>query len=288
VDRDFLEWNNLQRQVLYDEADVQADLPKSIAAARKLRDINSDITIEPIVADVSSRNIEQLLEGVDVIADGTDNFETRFLLNDASFHYRIPWVYGGCIGSEGQTMTVIPGETPCLRCLIPEPPLPGSTPTCDTAGILGPTVNIVASLQSAEVLKLASGNRGAISRVLTVIDLWDNQMRQVKLEALQDNTECPTCTGREYPWLQGARGSQTTVLCGRNAVQLSFPDRPPVSLETLESKLSVLGAVVRNPFLLRFTTHQYTITVFPDGRAVIGGTDDPAEAKSLYARYVGS
>lgn len=288
VDRDFLEWNNLQRQVLYDESDVEANLPKAIAAAEKLRRINSNIVIEPVVADVTSRNIEQLLQNVTVVVDGTDNFETRFLLNDACQRMGIAWVYGGCIGAEGQTMTIIPGTTPCLRCLIPEPPLPGTTPTCDTAGILGPAVNVVASLQAMEAIKIASGNLGAISRGLTVLDLWENRIRQVKLDALQNNSECPTCTGREFPWLDGSRGSQSTVLCGRNAVQLSFIDSPTISLVDLEQKLAPHGSVARNPFLLRFRTGPYTLTLFADGRAVVAGTDDPAEAKSIYARYIGA
>ena len=193
VDRDFLELNNLQRQVLYDESDVASRLPKAIAARNKLRQINSQVEIEAVVADVDFRNLPRLLQNVDVIVDGTDNFETRFLLNDASIHFAIPWVYGGCIGAEGQTMTILPGETPCLRCVLRESPPPGTTPTCDTAGILGPIVNVVASLQACEAIKILSGHSEAVSRTLNVVDLWDNRLRQIQLDALQAAHDCPTC-----------------------------------------------------------------------------------------------
>lgn len=288
VDRDFLELNNLQRQVLYDEKDVASGMPKAVAAKARLEQINSDIEVEAIVADVDYTNIEGLAENVDVLLDGTDNFETRFLLNDASHKFQIPWVYGGCIGAEGQTMTILPGETPCLRCLMQEAPPPGTTPTCDTAGILSPIINVIASIESCEAMKILSGNRNAVSRVLSIIDLWDNQLRQVKLDSLRESVDCPACQGREFPWLAGQRGSHTAVLCGRNAVQLSFPDRPPLSLEQLATKLANVGQVTQNRFLLRLAVDGYAITVFPDGRAIIGGTDDVSEAKTAYAKYVGN
>lgn len=289
VDRDFLELNNLQRQVIYDEDDVAAGLPKAIAAANRLRKINSQIEIEPIVADISPANILELVSGVDVIVDGTDNFETRYLLNDAALQQHIPWIYGGCLGAEGQSMTILPGETPCLRCLMPEAPPPGSTPTCDSAGILGPIINIIASLEAMEAIKILAGKTDAISRVLTVCDVWDNRFRQVKLESLLAQREqCPACSGQEYPWLSGERGSHTAILCGRNAVQLSFPGGEGLSLEALEPQLAKLGKVTRNAFLLRFAVDEYLLTLFPDGRAIIGGTEDIAEAKSVYAKYVGA
>ena len=288
VDRDFLELNNLQRQVLYDEADVASGLPKAIAAANKLRAINSQIEIEPIVADISAANIIELMQDVDVVVDGTDNFETRYLLNDAALKLSIPWVYGGCIGAEGQSMTILPGETPCLRCLMPDAPPPGATPTCDSAGILGPIINVIASIEAMEALKILAGKREATSRVLSVIDLWDNRLRQVKLESLQaQRAECPACQGREYPWLAGERGSHTAVLCGRNAVQLSVP-AGALSLDELEQKLAGLGRVSRNAFLLRFAIDDYQLTIFPDGRAIISGTEDIAAAKTIYARYIGA
>jgi adenylyltransferase/sulfurtransferase len=287
VDRDFLELNNLQRQVLYDEDDVRANLPKAIAAANKLRRINSQVQIEPLVVDVEAGNIESLCQGVQLILDGTDNFETRFLLNDAAVKLNIPWVYGGCIGDEGQTMTILPGRTACLRCLISEPPPPGATPTCDVAGVLGPIVNVVASLQANEAIKILSGNEAAVSRSLTVLELWDNRLRQVDVSNLRQQTDCPTCRRGEFPWLTGQRGSHSAVLCGRNAVQLSPPHGASLSLEELGLKLAAVGQVMRNRYLLRVNVGDYLITVFPDGRAIIGGTDDVAVARTVYAKYVG-
>jgi molybdopterin/thiamine biosynthesis adenylyltransferase len=288
VDRDFLELNNLQRQVLFDEDDVAANLPKAVAAANKLRRINSQIEIEPIVADIDAANILALANGVDIILDGTDNFETRFLLNDAAVKLGIPWIYGGCLGCEGQTMTILPGNTPCLRCLMPEPPAAGTTPTCDTAGIVAPIINVIASIEAMEALKILSGHREAIQRTLTVIELWDNRLRQIKLDTLREQSDCPACKHGKFPWLAGERGSQTAVLCGRNAVQLSRRDGEQLSLEALAAKLSGVGKVSRNAFLLRLVVDGYQMTVFPDGRAIVGGTDDIATAKTIYAKYVGN
>jgi adenylyltransferase/sulfurtransferase len=290
VDRDFLELNNLQRQILFDEKDLAENLPKAIAAANKLRLINSSVEIEPLVADVNYTNIAELCRGVDVIVDGTDNFETRFLLNDAACKLKIPFVYGGCIGAEGQSLTILPGETPCLRCVIPEPPPPGSTPTCDTAGILGSAVNVVASVQACEAIKLLAGRRDAVRRTLLVMDLWDNQFRQMKLKSLREQGGCPTCRGEEYPWLSGERMSQSAILCGRNAVQLrpSSGEASAVSLDALATKLAPLGEVARNRFLLKAAIDGYNLTVFPDGRAIIAGTDDVSVARTVYAKYVGS
>ena len=288
VDRDFLEITNLHRQVLYDEEDVAAELPKAIAAARKLRKINSNVEIEEHVCDVDFTNIERFAKDVDCICDGTDNFETRFLLNDASHAYGIPWVYGGCIGAEGQQMTIVPGETACLRCLMSDVPPPGTTPTCDTAGVLGPIVNVIASTQAMEAIKILSGNVGATSRTLNVYDLWDSRLRQIKLDSLRENSECLTCKQAVYPWLQGEQGGHSSVLCGRNAVQLSFPDQPSIDLAKLSDKLSTLGKVRTNAFLLRAEIDKFTLTVFPDGRAIVGGTEDVAEARTFYAKYVGA
>jgi adenylyltransferase/sulfurtransferase len=287
VDRDFLELNNLQRQVLYDEDDVAAGLPKAIAAKNRLARINSEIEIEATVTDVDHTNIERLLAGVDCLVDGTDNFETRFLLNDAAVKLGIPWVYGGCLGAEGQTLTILPGQTPCLRCLMPEPPPPGSTPTCDSAGILATVIGVVASMESNEAIKILSGNVQAVSRVWTVLDLWDNTLRQIKLQSAQ-SPDCPCCGQREFPWLAGQRGSHTAVLCGRNSVQLSFPGREPIALDQLAEKLSSVAQVSRNKYLVRAAIGEYHVTVFPDGRAVIGGTEDVSEARSVYAKYVGN
>jgi adenylyltransferase/sulfurtransferase len=288
VDRDFLELNNLQRQVLYDEQDVAAGLPKAVAAEAKLRTINSQIDIEAIVADVDHTTIGRLLQDVDVIVDGTDNFETRFLLNDAAVKFGIPWVYGGCVGAEGQTMTILPGETACLRCLLQDAPPPGSTATCDTAGILAPIVNVIASLQACEAIKILSGHREAVSRCLQVFELWDNRVRQVGLDSLRETGNCPTCRQGDFPWLEGRRGSHTAVLCGRNSVQLSYPDRHAVSLDALAQQLQGIGRVTRNRFLLRLEVDKFQITVFPDGRAIVAGTDDVTEARTVHARYIGA
>jgi adenylyltransferase/sulfurtransferase len=288
VDRDFLELNNLQRQVLYDEQDVAAELPKAIAAKAHLEKINSQIEIEAHVADVDPTNIGRLLEGVDCMVDGTDNFETRFLLNDAALKFGVPWVYGGCIGAEGQVLSILPGHTPCLRCIMPEPPPPGTTPTCDSAGILGTIIGVVASTQANEAIKILSGRVEAISRTWTVIDLWDNQLRQIKLDGFGDRASCPACSRREFPWLEGIRGSHTAILCGRNSVQLSFPGREPISLDELADKLAAVGSVTKNRYLVRAAIDKYQVTVFPDGRAVIGGTEDVAEARTVYAKYVGN
>jgi molybdopterin-synthase adenylyltransferase len=288
VDRDFLELNNLQRQVLFDEQDVADHLPKAVAAANKLRRINSQVTVEPIVADVDAGNIEELACDVDVLLDGTDNFDTRFLLNDLSVKQGLPWIYGGCLGAEGQTMTILPGESACLRCLLPEPPPAGVVPTCETGGILASIVNVIASIEACEAIKLLSGQREAVSRVLTVIDLWDNRMRQMDVSRLRQETDCPTCKRREFPWLNGKRAAHSAVLCGRNAVQLSPPPGLRVDLERLAAKLAGTGRLTRNAYLLRLAVDGFELTIFPDGRAIVTGTNDPAVARSLYARYVGN
>lgn len=288
ADRDFLELNNLQRQVLYDERDVASGMPKAIAAQQRLQRINSQIEVEAVVADVDHTNIGQLVEDVDMILDGTDNFEIRYLLNDAAARYRKPWVYGGCIGASGQTMTIVPGDTPCFRCLHPEAPPPGSTETCDSAGILAPIINVIASIQACEAMKVLTGHRDTISRELLVVDLWDSRFRQIKLDALRQSGNCPVCDHQQYDWLSGERGSHTAVLCGRNAVQLSFPDKMGISLPGLEEKLRGIGQVTRNNYLLRLAVDDYVLTVFPDGRAIINGTENIAEAKTLYARYIGA
>lgn len=290
VDRDFVELSNLQRQVLFDEQDVAERLPKAVAAANKLARINSDVTIEPVVADIDHTNIRKLAEGVDLMLDGTDNFEVRFLINDASLDTGLPWVYGGCVGSHGQTMTIFPGETACLRCLIDTVPEPGSTETCDTAGVIGPAINVVASLEAVAAMKILAGRRDQIRPVLTVIDVWDGTLRTMSVENLRERSNCPACVQGERLWLSGRQGSQTTVLCGRNAVQVSPSQKGNLSLTDLAARLQGVGEVTRNPYLLRLTVHnpEYEITVFRDGRAIIQGTDDITQARGVYARYVGS
>ena len=288
VDRDYLEFSNLQRQVLYDEGDVAAGLPKAIAAGTKLRLINSQVELDPRVVDVTHKNIAELADDADVIVDGTDNFEVRFLLNDYALSAGKPWVYGGVIGAEGQCMTIVPGDTACLACLLPEPPPPGASPTCDTAGVLAPAVNLVAAIQSAEALKLLSGHSQAISRHLAVVDLWHNTLRRVDLSKLLEAGDCRVCCGREFAWLEGRRGSKAAVLCGRNAVQLR-PDVPrELDLWALADSLSGVADIIVNDYLLRATTERHTVTVFADGRAIVTGTDDEGAARSVYAQLVGS
>jgi adenylyltransferase/sulfurtransferase len=278
----------LQRQVLYDEQDVADALPKAIAATNKLRRINSEIEIDPVVADVSHRNIAHLADDVDVIVDGTDNFATRFLVNDYAVQHGKPWIYGGSIGAEGQTMTIIPGETACLACLMAEMPPPGTMPTCDTAGVISPIIGVIASIESAEALKILSGHVDAVSRRLTIVDLWDNQIRHVDLTKLRQNGDCRVCKRREFVWLTGEQGDSSAVLCGRNSVQLSVPSGTTISLPNLATRLASIGRLQQNDFLLRLHVDDYVLSVFPDGRTIVGGTNDVAVARTLHARYIGS
>jgi len=289
VDRDFVELSNLQRQVLFDENDVAEHLPKVVAASRKLKAINRDVVIEPLVLDVTHTNILELITGADVILDGTDHFEIRFLINDASLESGIPWIHAGCVGSHGQMMTVLPGKTPCLRCIMPEIPSPGSSETCDTAGVIGPAVQIMASLQCVDALKILSGQSYLISPRLTVIDVWENSWRKIDLEKLLTSQHCPCCQGGERLWLQGTAGAQSIVLCGRNSVQISPGTSAETSFSQLQSRLVEVGTVRTNPFLLVFRPHDshHEFTIFQDGRTIITGTEEISEARSVYARYIG-
>lgn len=290
IDRDFVDLSNLQRQVLYDEADVAQRLPKAIAAERKLRQINSEVDIEGIVADVHHENILSFIEDTDLILDGTDNFEIRYLINDAAVERGIPWVHGGCIGSHGQVMTIIPGKTPCFRCLMPEIPDPGSSETCDTAGVLAAAIQVVAALQVVDAMKLMLGQQDTIPSVLQIVDVWDGSLRRLDLSKLNENQSCPCCSGAERVWLAGERGSQSSVLCGRNSVQLTPPTKMSLSLAELESRLSSQGEVKNNSFLLIFRPQDSPreLTIFQNGRAIITGTEDLTEARQLYARYLGN
>ena len=289
VDRDFVDLTNLQRQVLFDEQDVADHLPKSIVAATKLGRINSQVIIEPHVADLDWRNILKYASDVDLILDGTDNFEVRFLINDVSLETGIPWVYAGCVGSHGQTMAIFPNETACLRCLIESPPDPGSTETCDTAGVLAPAIHMVTALQATTALKILAGRRDLVAAKLTIIDVWESTLRQMNVGNLREQSNCPACIQGRRDWLHGRSSSQSTVLCGRNSVQISPAHPANLSLEELEIKLAVSGRVTRNPYLLRFSLDSttYELTIFRDGRAIIEGTDDISTARGLYARYIG-
>lgn len=287
VDRDFVELDNLHRQVLFTEQDADKQLPKAVAAHQRLSQVNSTVEIDPVVADVNAANIRQFAADIDVLVDGTDNFETRYLLNDLAVECNLPWVFGGCVGAEGQTMVIIPSCTPCLTCFLPEPPPASSQPTCETAGVLGPLVGVIASLQAMEALKLGSGNLAAVNPYLTVLDLWNNQIRSINM-AKSRRTDCPTCGERKFSWLSGEKGAAVTSLCGRNSVQISPTVSETVNLAVLAERLSSLGQITANPYLVRLAVGQYLITVFADGRTIVGGTDDPVVARTVHAKYVGN
>lgn len=288
VDRDFIETHNLQRQILFDEQDVADNLPKAEAAARKLRRINSQVEIEPVVTDIDHTNILDLVIDADLILDGTDNFETRYLINDAAVKLGKPWIFGGVIGSEGQTMTILPGKTPCIRCLIETNPPPGMTPTCETAGVLGPAVAVIASFEAVEAIKILSGATDALNQELIMVDVWDWTFRRLKVAGLLGKVDCPCCQRGRFDWLDGTFGSQTTTLCGRNAVQVSTRRGEPLDFPELAARLSPLGEVRHNAFMLKFTTEGHEFTVFPDGRAIIKGTNDIAKARTLHAQFIGN
>jgi len=288
IDRDFIETSNLQRQVLFDEQDVAENLPKAEAAARKLEAINSSVHVEPVVTDIDRTNILELVEDADLILDGTDNFEIRYLINDASVKLGKPWVYGGCIGSHGQTMTILPGQTPCLRCVFEAAPAPGEAGTCETAGVLGPIVNIVASYQATEAFKILAGRLDKVNRDLLYFDVWDNVQKRIKIAPLLGKVDCPCCQRKQFAWLDGDLGSHTTSLCGRNAVQVAHRTASRLNFDDMAHHLETLGTVSYNRFLLKFQVDSYDFTVFPDGRAIIKGTDDVDKARTLYAKYIGN
>jgi adenylyltransferase/sulfurtransferase len=242
------------------------------------------------VADIDDSNILDYAAGIDLILDGTDNFEVRFLINDASLETGIPWIYTGCIGSHGQTMPIFPGETGCLRCLMDSVPEPGSTETCDTAGVLGPAINVIASIEATIALKILTGQKQAVEQVLTIVDVWDLTLRKMNIARLREQSACPACHQGERKWLSGGAGSQSTVLCGRNAVQVSPTQKLNLSLDDLAERLAASGRVTYNQYLLRLTLADpdYDLTVFKDGRAIIKGTDDMGVARSVYSRFIGS
>jgi molybdopterin/thiamine biosynthesis adenylyltransferase len=281
IDRDYLEGSNLQRQWLYEETDVQRGLPKAAAAAAHVRAINSACVVDAHIVDLTSTNVEELLEGATVILDGCDNFETRYLINDYTVSRGIPWVYGGAVGSYGIVMPVVPGETACLSCVYPQPP-GGAQPTCETAGVLNPVTSLVASLQCAEATKIIAGVKPA--QRITTIDIWTGLIRQVQQPSR--DPECRACADHNFEYLNASRRTPIS-LCGRNAVQIHERTRP-LDLAALRRSLEPLGDVRANEFALRFFPEPYEMTVFPDGRAIIKGTTDVGVARSLYARYVGA
>ncbi len=283
IDRDYVETSNLQRQFLFDESDAAEALPKAAAAERHLRRINSGIEIHGIIEDLNPSNAGELLDGAEVILDGTDNFETRYLINDFAVSRGIPWIYGAAVSSYGLTMPVIPGRTACLRCVYPEPPA-GVQPTCDTAGVLNALTAAIASLQVADAMKILSGRCEALIPHITTIDVWSGSIRQIHQPPR--DPECLTCAHRNFIHMSG--GTRAPVsLCGRNAVQIHAVTRP-INLAELKTRLDPLGQVRANEFALRFVRAPFEMTIFPDGRAIIKGTTDPGVARSLYAQYVGN
>jgi len=283
ADRDIPEMHNLQRQMLFDEADVEARTPKATAAARKLRRINSSIAIEEQVTDVTSENIEKLLKGADIVLDGTDNFDTRYLINDACVKLSKPWIYGGVLGTGGMMMPIEPGKGPCLRCVMPDPPDAVSMPNCETNGVLNTVVMTVAAMQVTEALRILLGHSG-LEHSLRMIDLWSGEYSSVKITR---ETDCPACGRRKFDFLDTIRGARTTVFCGRNAVQVSPGGIQETSLENLAKKLEGMGTVRMNGILLEAEMEGHRMIVFPDGRVLVMGTTDPALARTLVARYVG-
>jgi len=284
VDRDFIEYHNLQRQILFDEDDIRAQLPKAIAAERHLRKVNSSVEIQGIVADANYTNIESFCRGTDVILDGLDNAETRFLINDVSLKHKTPWIYGGAIASGGMTMTIIPGETPCFRCISPSLPNPETTPTCETAGIVGTIPAVIGSLQATEAMKIIVGAE-EINRGIIMVDVWQGTFDRLKIKPHED---CPACHGK-YEFLEGRFVIKTTSLCGQSrAVQVVNTRVRDIALDELAARLKEVGDMSQNEYMLRFTADDHEIIVFPDGRAIIKNTIDESLAKEIYAKYIGN
>ena len=281
IDRDYVEESNLQRQLLFTESDAREALPKAEAARRSLLAVNSSVTVEARVSDLHSGNAEELLAG-DVILDGTDNFETRMLINDFAVMRGIPWIYGAAVGSYGIAMPVLPGDSACFRCVYPEVPT-GPQPTCETSGVLGPLTSIIASIQAMEALKILCGRSHAVRRKIFTADVWNGPVREISMP--ERDPECPTCGRREFSSLNARRAPVS--LCGRNAVQIHERARP-VDLAALAVRLEGLGVVRYNEFALRMICEAHEITVFPDGRAIIKGTTEPAVARAIYSRYLGN
>ncbi len=308
IDRDFVELTNLQRQVLYDENDVADGTPKAQAAKRKLAMINSSVQVTAIVDDINHTNIERYANGADVFVDGLDNIETRYLANDLAVKSARPYVYGAAVGTTGMAFSVLPhgagdspwenaaGDnfaTPCFRCLFEDAPAPGTLATCDTSGVIAPAVGIVANFQVSEALKILTANYDRVSRSLLNLDLWSNELMQLKVGDAYEKGDCPCCKHRQFDFLDGKAGSSAAVLCGRNAVQLRHRQQAGgIDIDAVAKRLRDHGEVSKNDFMLRATISKpdanYEISLFPDGRAIIKGTDDPAVARSVYARFIGA
>ena len=308
VDRDFVEITNLQRQVLFDEQDVADAIPKAQAARRRLAQINSSVCVTAIVDDLNHVNIARYASGADILVDGLDNFETRYLANDYAVKQSIPYIYGGAVGTTGAAFAILPHTadgnahweqdaggnraTPCLRCLFEEAPPPGTTPTCDTVGVLASAVTTITSFQVAETLKVLSGNFETICPTLLNVDLWSNTIMQLKVASAYERGDCPCCKHGRFDYLEGKLGSGATTLCGRDAVQLTHKQVPEgLDLERVAARLREHGDVTASRYMLRASItdggNAYTLSLFPDGRAIVHGTDEPNMARSVYAKYVG-
>ena len=285
VDRDFVEPSNLQRQTMFTESDAEKRLPKAVAAANHLREINSEIQVEPHIVDVNHSTVEHLLESCDVVIDGTDNFTTRYLVNDACVKHNTNWIYGAAVGSYGVTMTIRPHKTACLRCVFEEAPPAASAPTCDTSGVIMPIINVVSAVQVSEALKLITGQSEALHGSLMQFDVWQNEWRRIGTGS--PRADCPTCALAHYETLSHAQDG-AAVLCGRDAIQISPSQPTRINFSTLAEKLRRLGEVKFNEYLLRFKTGNFELTVFQDARSIIRGTDEIAIARSLYAKYIGT
>jgi adenylyltransferase/sulfurtransferase len=286
VDRDFVESSNLQRQTMFTERDALEQTPKAIAAATHLREFAAEVTVEPEIADVNKSNIERLMQDCDVVLDGTDNFATRYLINDACVKHEVDWIYGAAVGSYGVTMTIRPHQTACLRCVFEEAPPAGSAPTCDTAGVIMPIISIIAAVQVAEALKLLTGQTDSLHCSLMQFDVWRNEWR--KINPGPPAPSCITCSLERFETLEATAGDFAAVLCGRNAVQISPAQATQVDFGQLAARLKATGEVKFNDYLLRFRTGEYEMTVFQDARSIISGTSEVKIARSLYAKYIGN
>lgn len=285
IDRDYVEWSNLQRQQLYTEQDAREKVPKVIAAKKRLQSINSEVEINASVLDASSEQLLPLLANVDVMVDATDNFDVRFMMNDLAQKYRIPWVYGSCIGSYGATYTIVPGKTPCYHCLLKV--MPNTGMTCDTAGIISPAVQMVAAYQVAEVFKLLVGDEKALRKNYLTFDVWQNQHYEMNVEKMRDSN-CPSCgENPTYPYLAYENQTKLDILCGRDAIQIRPPKPIHYNLDQLAVQLRSYGEIQKNPYLLSCQAEDYRLVVFQDGRVVIHGVQDVQKAKIIYYRLLG-
>lgn len=285
IDRDFVELSNLQRQTLFEESDARKRIPKAIAAKKRLEKINSLVEVEAIVADVNNSNIESLIKDIDVVLDGTDNFQTRYLINDACVKQEKIWVYGAAVSSYGATMTIIPYKTPCLRCIFEEIPSAASAPTCETAGIIQPIISIISSIQTVEAIKILTGRFDKLHKSLIQIDVWTNEWKRIKINLPEKNCKC--CALGRFEFLSAEWRDFATVLCGRNAVQILPANKTEINLKHLAEKLSKVGLVSQNEYLVRLKIDGYEITIFDDARAIIRGTEDIKLARSIYSKYIG-